>query len=152
MPERGAPEWMVPVFASGIIIATIVGLIVPLFANVAFADDEVVRWTLPGALAIVAIASPLQLRFLVLPNVLSGKMPGETLASHEQLATTATVLVCAFSLSDAIYGTVLSILLDNSLWALPFGAFGLLSLAVLVPYVNGELDRRRRERMSTGAP
>ena len=77
-------------------------------------------------------------------------MPGETLASPQQLATTATVLVCAFSLSDAIYGAVVSILLDNSLWALPFGALAGLSLATLMPWVNGRLEERRRAMSAEG--
>lgn len=160
MRVRGASEWVVPSFAAEIVVATIVGLVVPLFTDVAFTDEEFARRLFPAVLGIVAIASPIQLRFLVLPSVLSGKAPGgagsgAALAfggdmTLDRIETSATTLVCAFALSDAIYGVVASILLDNSLWALPFGGLAMVSFATLIPWIRGRLEERRRELASEG--
>jgi hypothetical protein len=70
--------------------------------------------------------------------------------TYAQIESTALGLACAFSVSDAIYGLVTAIELDNGFWALPFGGLALVSLAVLVPYTNAQLERLHRERTSRG--
>ncbi len=60
------------------------------------------------------------------------------------------MLACVFALADAIYGCVASVYVGESRWAIGFGSFALISLAIYVPFVRSRLTERYRELSTEG--
>jgi hypothetical protein len=149
LPQRGSLHWAPGATVAAILLLTVVALIAPTLTDVDEFKETPTRWMFVGALFIVAVASILQLRFIVLPGQMNAAA-GEPTGSIDQIEQASTTLVCAFALSDAVYGVVSSIMLDTALWAIPFGALGLASLGINLPYVRANIDRLRRERTARG--
>ncbi len=151
--RRRSLAWAPPAALAAIAIVTLAGLIVPLVISESIGDAFVQNGFLV-VLTLVSVAALVQNRFFVLPAILSGRAQrGQAApATLEERERSAMLIACTFSVSNAVYGVVAAILLDNSLWALPFGALGLISMAVTVPHVRARMGALYRERSVAGDP
>jgi hypothetical protein len=144
---RIAPA-LVRIAIAAIFVATGVGVIVPMFAD-ATIDDSFVRILMPLLLAAVAVIGLLQMRFIVLPGQLNLAVERPAVP-RDDMPSAIGWLCVAFSVSDAIYGVVLAIMLDAWWYAPAFGAFALLALAIYVSYANERLEAISVDTRSRG--
>jgi hypothetical protein len=152
-PQRGALDWATPATLAAILVATAIGLTIPLIIDASF-DDNFTENLATLMLGVVGISDIVVLRFFVLPALSTGVLRQSRSApvalTYHDIERTAITLVCMFALSKGIYAIMSAIWTDQPFIAVPFGALGLISLAVNMPYARSQLDALYRQRMAEG--
>lgn len=135
--QENSSAWLAPASLVAIIVLTLGPFfIVPRLVTASL--DETAGWLLVGALAVVSVVELLLDRFVVLPQAVA--QPEST---QENVAT----IGYSFALAPAIFGNVASVFTGQALLALPFGAFALVSWAVVRQFLQDAYAEERRSRL-----
>ena len=141
--KQTSSAWFAPASLAAIIGLSLGPLIIVARLDPVGSSDQTTGALLLAALAVVALADLLLVRFVLLP----------TLVTHpESTQENATVVGYSIALAPAIFGVAASVYTGQALLALPFGAFALVSWAIVRRLLQDSYPDDRRPSLGEHRP